>query len=170
MEQNTPKFRLRLNLFDGIILVAALIAAAVLIWFARNPTPTNKDDVVSGTIRYTLRLNQWPNGVSDLVQIGDRLTENTKNYELGEIVDIKVEPCRIQAVDLEAGKRVLAELEGYDDVVVTLETACEIGKYDVEVEEEFLRVGNLLHARGDGYMGSGFVESIEIIDRQEVGG
>ena len=34
MEQNTPKFRLRLNLFDGIILALALAAGAVLLWMA----------------------------------------------------------------------------------------------------------------------------------------
>ena len=30
MEQNTPKFRLRLNLFDAIILVVVLLAGAVV--------------------------------------------------------------------------------------------------------------------------------------------
>ena len=32
MEENKSKFRLRLNLFDGIILVVALAVAAVLLW------------------------------------------------------------------------------------------------------------------------------------------
>lgn len=37
MEQNTPKFRLRLNLFDGIILIAALAVGAFLLWNAGKP-------------------------------------------------------------------------------------------------------------------------------------
>ena len=37
MEENKYKFRLRLNLFDGIILVVALAVAAVLLWMAVKP-------------------------------------------------------------------------------------------------------------------------------------
>ena len=57
MEQNTPKFRLRLNLFDGIVLAAALIAAAVLGWMILNPTPTKEDNVTKGSVQYTVRLS-----------------------------------------------------------------------------------------------------------------
>ena len=37
MEQKTPKFRLRLNLFDGIVLVLALAVGAFLLWNAMKP-------------------------------------------------------------------------------------------------------------------------------------
>ena len=37
MEQNTPKFRLRLNLFDTIVLVLALAVGAFLLWRAVKP-------------------------------------------------------------------------------------------------------------------------------------
>ena len=37
MEPNTPKFRLRLNLFDGIVLVLALAVGAFLLWRAVKP-------------------------------------------------------------------------------------------------------------------------------------
>ena len=33
MEQNNAKFRLRLNLFDAIVLVVVLAAGAVVAWF-----------------------------------------------------------------------------------------------------------------------------------------
>ena len=34
MEQNNGKFRLRLNLFDGIVLIVALAVGAFLLWNA----------------------------------------------------------------------------------------------------------------------------------------
>ena len=37
MEQNTPKFRLRLNLFDGIVLLIVLAVGAVVLWTALKP-------------------------------------------------------------------------------------------------------------------------------------
>ena len=39
MEQQTPKFRLRLNFFDSIVLLLALLAGAFLLW--RGP-PTRR--------------------------------------------------------------------------------------------------------------------------------
>ena len=36
MEQNTQKFRLKLNLFDGIVLVLAVAVAAFLLWRAMD--------------------------------------------------------------------------------------------------------------------------------------
>ena len=38
MEHNTPKFRLRLNLFDGIVLVLALAVGALLLWMSLKPS------------------------------------------------------------------------------------------------------------------------------------
>lgn len=175
MEQNTPKFRLRLNLFDGIVLAAALIAAAVLAWFILNPTPTNKDDITEGTLRYTIRLTRWRDGTSSLVRVGDQLTDNIKDRPMGEIVDVQVEPCRIQTLDLEHHRQILAKIEGFDDVLVTVEAPCGINDYGVTIEEDDypLRVGETAYVRGDGYMGSGAVESIQILetfeDGQEVG-
>ena len=37
MEQQTPKFRLRLNFFDSIVLLLALLAGAFLLWRAVAP-------------------------------------------------------------------------------------------------------------------------------------
>ena len=39
MEHNTSGFRLRLNLFDGIVLIAALAVGAFLIWNRLTPRP-----------------------------------------------------------------------------------------------------------------------------------
>ena len=51
MEQNTSKFRLKLNLFDGIVLVLALAAAAFLLWRVVKA----ENDVLAG-IRVTAEL------------------------------------------------------------------------------------------------------------------
>ena len=53
MEHNTSGFRLRLNLFDGIVLIAALAVGAFLIWNRLTPAapipavPTTQDTVRS---------------------------------------------------------------------------------------------------------------------------
>ena len=60
MEQNTPKFRLRLNLFDTIVLVLALAVGAFLLWRAVKPAaPVQADPTATSTIRYTVRFQRW---------------------------------------------------------------------------------------------------------------
>ena len=51
MEQNTPKFRLRLNLFDGIVLVAALAVAAVLLWMNFKPAAPAAGDTAPAVVQ-----------------------------------------------------------------------------------------------------------------------
>ena len=62
MEQNTPKFRLRLNLFDGIILALALAAGAVLLWMAARGSAPAAQSAVPSTVEYTVRFLAWPEG------------------------------------------------------------------------------------------------------------
>lgn len=160
------KIRLRLNLFDGIILALALIAAAVLAWLALNPTPTKEDNVTRGTVQYTVRLSCVPEGFNSFVQVGDKVTDNIKNRPMGEITGIAVEPGKVSVNNMEARRQVLAKAEGYEDVLITIQASCEINPYGVTVEEDDcpIRVGEMAYLRGDGYMGSGMVEAIEIIE------
>ena len=51
MEQNRPKFRLRLNLFDGIVLAVALAVAAFLGWMALNPPRSRMVYTQDGAVR-----------------------------------------------------------------------------------------------------------------------
>ena len=80
MEQNTPKFRLRLNLFDGIVLVLALAVGAFLLWSALKPAaPAEGAAPSTATVRYTVRFQKWIEGTSVLVESGDKLVDNIKN-------------------------------------------------------------------------------------------
>jgi len=46
MESKTPKFRVRLNLFDGIVLVLAMQVGALVLWMALKPAPAPSADPV----------------------------------------------------------------------------------------------------------------------------
>ena len=49
------QFRLRLNLFDGIVLVLALAAAVFLLWRFTRPAAVSGDGVSSASVQYTVR-------------------------------------------------------------------------------------------------------------------
>ncbi|MCI8989635.1 MAG: DUF4330 domain-containing protein [Lawsonibacter sp.] len=163
MEQNTQKFRLKLNLFDGIVLVLAVAAAAFLLWRAMKPAvQVPMDPSVTSTVRYTVRFQRWTPGTSALIQAGDRIADNIKNYEIGQVVSAEAEPARIQVLDTQNRRYVWAEMNGFEDVLVTIEAPCTVSDAAITVGGGYeLRVGSTGYFRGEGYMGSGPIVAIE---------
>lgn len=165
MEQkDNAKFRLKLNLFDGIVLVLALLVGGLLVWNRLKPAAAPGSDVpsASSTVRYTLRFQRWQEGTSSLVQPGDKLVDNVKNFEMGTVVSAEAVPAEVQVLDHQNGRYVNAVVDGFEDVLITVETSGKEGEMFVELDSGYgLRVGNMAYVRGEGYMGSGPVVAIE---------
>ena len=163
MEQNTPKFRLRLNLFDTIVLVLALAVGAFLLWRAVKPAaPVQADPTATSTIRYTVRFQRWIPGTSEIIKPGDRIADNIKNYEVGHVVSAQAVPALVQTPDRESRRWVWAELEGFEDVLVTLEVPAKASESNIMANGKYvLRVGSMVYLRGEGYMGSGPIVALE---------
>lgn len=163
MEQNTPKFRLRLNLFDGIVLVLALAVGAFLLWSALKPAaPAEGAAPSTATVRYTVRFQKWIEGTSVLVESGDKLVDNIKNYELGTVVSAEAVPAQSLQLDHQSRQYVLADIPGYEDVLVTVEAPCTTSDESILLGGGYaLRVGSVAYIRGEGYMASGPIIFIE---------
>ena len=163
MEHNTPKFRLRLNLFDAIVLVLALAVGGLLLWMAMKPSAGSQSaSSTASTVRYTVRFQRWPEGSSEIIEEGDKLMDNIKNYEMGNVVSWEVVPAVERVLDNENHRYVQATVDGYEDILVTVESPC------TESDEGYvlgggyaLRVGVTAYIKGEGYMASGPVVSVE---------
>ena len=165
MEQNNGKFRLRLNLFDGLVLIVALAVGAFLLWNAFKPAssaPSGETSAASSTIRYTIRFQRLLEGTGSLIQPGDALVDTIKNYKLGNVVSVEVVPNEYQILDQEDREYVLTQTPGYEDALVTVETTCTDSSDTLLLDGGYtLRVGATAYIRGSGYMGSGPIISIE---------
>lgn len=165
MESNTPKFRLKFNLFDTIVLVLVLLVGAVLLWTALKPNPTASGDdpaASSASLRYVIQFSQWREGTGTLVQPGDTLIDNIKNFQLGTVVSAEIRPCQLLLPDEETRSHVLSEVSGYEDVFVTVESPYTSSDSDTIVDNGYsLRVGATVYLRGNGYMATGIITSIE---------
>ena len=161
MEQATV--RLKRHLFDGIVLLLALAEGAFLVWRAVKPVaPVQSDPTATSTVRYTIRFQRWASGTSELIQPKDQIADNIKNYEIGQVVSAQAAPALVQTVDQASRRYVWAELEGYEDVLVTVEAPCVISDEAITVGGGYeLRVGSKGFFRGEGYMGSGPIVAIE---------
>jgi len=164
MEEKTGRFRLRLNLFDAIVVVLALAVGAFLLWRAFRPAPAAEGGAApaGSTVRYTVRFRRWPEGTSALIQPGDKLTDNIKNYEVGTVVEAKAVPSETLLLNQDAHAYVLAYTEGYEDVLVTVEAQAVVSGKAVTVGGGYgLHVDATAYLKGEGYMASGPIVSIE---------
>lgn len=163
MEQNTQRFRLKLNLFDGIVLLVAVAAAAFLLWRTMKPAvPVQDDPTVTSTVRYTVRFRRWAPGTSEIIEAGDRIADNIKNYEAGRVVSAEAIPAATLVLDTGLRRFVWAELDGFEDVLVTIEAPCTVTDSAITVGGGYeIRVGTTGYFRGEGYMGSGPIVAVE---------
>lgn len=162
MEQKPEKkFRLRLNLFDSAVLLLALAAGAFLLWNALKPGDAPQQAETS-TIRYTLRFQRWLEGASSAIREGARLTDSIRNYEMGNVVSAQAVPAVEQVLDHVNRAYVLTEIDGYEDVIVTVEAPGTISQQAVTLSSGYvLRVGAQAFVQGDGFLSTGYVYAIE---------
>lgn len=158
----THKFRLRLNLFDAIVLIAALVLGAAVILLGLRARGGEAASPAASTVQYTVLFQKMVAGAGENIQPGDPLEDAIKNYQLGTVVSVDIQPAVVQVLNQETRSYVDAQLEGYEDVYVTVRSTCTDndealllgGGYD-------FRVGQLAYVKGPGYMGSGPVTAIE---------
>ena len=100
-------------------------------------------------------------GSSALIEPGDQLVDTVKNYSLGTVVSVRVEPAVVQVLNQETQTYVDAVLEDYEDVYVTVESTCTENEDALLLDGGYdFRVGQVAYVRGPGYMGSGPVTEI----------
>ncbi len=159
MEQNNAKFRLRLNLFDCIVILLALALGGLLLWRQMRPAAEVQE---AEKVRYTIVLKQALEGTGELVHPGDALVDSVKNYQLGQAVDSWTEPATKSIVDEDARAYVTATIPGYEDVYIQVESTATITDEKVLVGGGYtLMVDDEIFVRGPGYIGSGRVYAIE---------
>ena len=152
MEEN-KRFRLKLNLFDGIVIVVALAVAAVMLYMQMKP---------ASTTQYTIRLQKTLPGTAALIEEGDALSDVVKNFELGTVVSATAQPATDSIIDENAKAYVTAEIPGYEDIDIVVKASVTYGEEDILVGSGYeLRVGEKIYVRGPGYLGSGEVYAIE---------
>ena len=160
------KFRFKLNLFDGIVLVIALAVAAFLAFTALKPAaPVEEESAApaASSVVYTIKFNKMLAGTETLVEVGDQLVDNIKNYNLGTVVATEAVPATTRVVD-EVNRRVVrAEIPGYVDLLVTVRSdACTMGESSLVLDGGFvLRTNITAYIKGEGYMASGPIINIE---------
>ena len=163
MEQQTPKFRLRLNFFDSIVLLLALLAGAFLLW--RAVAPHQAENVVipqTQQVRYTIRLTRALPILEELVQPGQSITDSARNNALGTVVEVQCEPGTYFTLSEREHAWINAPVPDRINVNMTVEASATGDDSQLLINGSYaLRVGDKIYVRGPGYIGSGDGIAIE---------
>ena len=156
------KFRFKLNLFDGIVLVIGLVAVAVLGYFMLKPAAPTEATPGVQTIRYTVRVEGAIAGTGEQIKPGHVLADSIKNYNIGTVESVETTVSRIKTFNEDEQRFVYAEQQGMEDIYITVTTPATIGENAVILDGAYsLRVNAMMYIRGEGFVGYGPVVSIE---------
>ena len=156
------KFRFKLNLFDGIVLVIGLVAVAVLGYFMLKPTAPTEATPGVQTIRYTVRVEGAIAGTGAQIKPGHVLADSIKNYNIGTVESVETRVSRIKTFNEDEQRFVYAEQQGMEDIYITVTTPATIGENAVILDGAYsLRTNAMMYIRGEGFVGYGPVVSIE---------
>jgi hypothetical protein len=154
----------RPNLFDLVIIVLGVAVMAAIILVMRFSNATLGETV---SMEYVIELQNLPEGTWENVQIGDTITDNVWNMELGTVVSVSTEP-QTRSMGDTAGTHVYqSEVPGYENILIRLRSNMTDSESELATTSGFtLRVGTSVSAVGPCYAGSGYVT---IIDLDSVG-
>ncbi|MBR5381140.1 MAG: DUF4330 domain-containing protein [Oscillospiraceae bacterium] len=163
MENKAKREKRRLlTAFDIVIIAAVVVLAALfLVWQAsKNAAAAPGSEAVSGTVTYTLELNNFEN--ADNLSVGDRLYETVKNTDVGVVKSFEIVPQKIWQNDLETGGMKVTETE-MRTAHLTIEAPCTVTASTIATKAGAveIRVGRSLGVTGPGYWGAGFIIAIE---------
>ena len=161
MEQHNRPFRLRLNLFDGIVLAVILVVGLFLLWTFFRPEP-EADNVDWVPVRYSVHIDQVLEGTSQLIQPGDPLEYTLEEAQLGTVVSVESSPCVTTGLDEESLTTVEAVLPGYESIDLVVDAMCEEEDYCLRAGGVVvLRTGDQLYIRGSQFAAVGTITDIE---------
>lgn len=162
MEQNTPKFRIHLNLFDGIVILLALLVGGFLLWTQLAPQEEDTAAVTATTqIEYTIRLNEVLPGTGDAIPLNSSLEDAIKNYDLGTVVSVTTSQALRTAQNVEDQLVADVPLPDMERVEIVVSATAVQSDSEVTLTSGYtLLVGEWVYVRGPGYVGGGPVTAI----------
>ncbi len=160
--QNPQKFRLRLNLFDTVILILALVIGAVILLFSAGEDVSALPDSNTTTATYTIRLQNAVPQITDQAQVGDALEDAVRNLNLGNVVSATYNPSPLHLFDEETQRFVVVDSPDYVDMDIVVSCPASLVEDAITLSSGYaIRSGQSIYVRGPGYMGSGIILSID---------
>lgn len=153
------KTRKRPNFFDILIILLVLLVA-VAAYFLSHRDGTQGKEVI--TRSYTIELMDLDARMADTVAVGDQVTDNIKNYEIGTVTAVEAYPYEVGVVDEAAGVTRQVVMPGR--IVLLLTVECDTVETEKEVNTVSgytLRTGTSVSVSAGELTAGGYILSME---------
>lgn len=161
MENNPKKRRWRLNLFDIIfILCAVIIAAVIVISSGGLGSGSMLSSGAQEKVVYTIELQSMVGDGMNYIKAGDALVDRVEKRPIGTVVSVRLEQSKASMKD-ETGERHMVDVPGRTTAIVTVTADATVTESSISVGGFIVRVGTWLSVNGPLYHGTGFIVDIE---------
>ncbi len=162
--ENKKTRKISFNFFDIIIVIIIIALAAGVCLIKMKASDTGSSVGSSGTVEYTIELNELESDPSDIIHEGDELIDKIKKNTMGTVKSFKVKHMEKYGNDAD-GNTVLSEVPDLYAADIVLEAECTESDSDITTTGGYkVKVGQSVNILGPGYTGTGYVIDIARAD------
>lgn len=136
----------RFNLIDGVIILV-IIAVLFAGWFVFS----NGDKGEGTEIIYKVNILKAEKYLAPEIQVGDKLFDSVKNFEIGEITDIVVTDACESIYDPEMNVYRTVTVPERDDIMLTVKGSGSVDGETVVVNGYKLSIGKKMYIKGSNF-------------------
>ncbi len=165
MEKENKKGRGVINLFDIVLLLAALALGVLLYIGSRDEPVTVETKHETVPILYTVEFQRTEESFPGYIHVGDPVVDRIKKYNVGVVESVEYEPYTRLVPDYESSTMVLSEEPGRVTVRVTIRTEARITERDVIIDGGYVtRVGESVNLKFPETIGLGTTVVMEKVE------
>lgn len=164
MEEKAKK-SFRFNIIDVLLIVLLLAVATALVYFFFFRT-TSVIATESYSAEYVIESIEIREEFGSLIKVGDKITDTSKQRELGEVISVEYIPSTRTTVNTETGEQMEVTVPEKLDVYITVRSDNVIldGNYKIGGSYD-LFVGTYFSYRTPGFASSGNCVSMKILEK-----
>ena len=143
-----------------IAFVLLLAAVALVAYFLSHQTNNPNQNAVERT--YILELTTLPENAADYIKVGDKVTDNVRNYEMGEVTAIEVKPAMSNVFDKIEKRHKDVEFPGKVNLYITVTAETTEDEDEINTVGGYtLRVGSWVSCTIGELTANGYIVVLE---------
>lgn len=166
--ENKQRRKLKISFFDILIMIIVIVlAGGFVVCRAGGGLDFNKksSDSTETQITYTVEITDLDPSTKDLIHKGDLLIDKVKKYELGNVKKVETYPFERMTNDKINKKFVNTPDPERISALLTVKVNGSETETALTADSGFeIRVGEGVSLVGPGYVGAGYITSIERTD------
>jgi len=151
-------------IFNKISIIDVLILAVIGVFLVFLYSFFNKEEIIGvseSEFYYTFEASKVTEDFKDVISIGSSVYNSSKNYYVGEVVEVTSAPSISWTMDIINGKFIKQEEPGEWTVLIKIKAKGQINESSYYAGQELIKVGSVFPIKGMGFASNGVVISIE---------